>query len=111
MLSERDRQGDEIDLVGSVSNGKGGFERPGDEWQMKGVPGWDIGEQGTHSPRWKHEVEVQGGRAKKAKGFPGFGTKSTEDIGMEEIVPQGGIQVTSEVVITSSQWEWKDRIY
>lgn len=100
-----------MDLVRSAGSGKGGFERLGDEWQMKGVPGWDIGEQGAHSPRWKHEVEVKGGRVKKTTGFPGLGTKSTEDMGVEEGVPQGGIQVKSEVLVTSHQWEWKDRIF
>ena len=111
VFSKRDRQGDEMDLVPSAGSGKGGFERLGEEWQMKGVPGWDIAEQGAHSPRWKHEVEVKGGRVKKATGFPGLGTKSTEDMSMEEGVPQDGIQVKREVLVTSSQWEWKDRIF
>ncbi|KAG6993905.1 hypothetical protein G7Y79_00049g084650 [Physcia stellaris] len=74
-------------------------------------------------PRWGHEVEVKGGREKKATGFPGFGNRLQEDeVSLEEMVPQGGIKVKSEVVVTSivsvqkaktttksTRLEWKNR--
>ena len=101
MFSKRDRQGDEIDLVPTPSGGREGFARLGDE------------ERGLGSQRWGHEVEVKGGREKKTSGFPGLGgTRQQEDeISLEEIIPQGGIKVKSEVVVTSTEWEWKDRLY
>ncbi|KAL8788048.1 MAG: hypothetical protein Q9195_007462 [Heterodermia aff. obscurata] len=101
MFSKRDRQGDEIDLVPTLSGGREGFARFVDE------------ERGPGNARWGHEVEVKGGREKKSSGFPGVGgTRQQEDnISLEEIIPQGGIQVKSEVVVTSTEWEWKDRLY
>ena len=101
MFSKRDLQGDEIDLVPTPSGGGEGFARLGDR------------ERGLGSPRWGHEVEVKGGKEKRNTGFSGFGgTQQQEDeISLEEIIPQGGIKVKSEVVVTSTEWEWKDRLY
>ena len=101
MFSSRDRQGDEIDLVPTASGGREGFARLGDE------------ERGLGTWRWGHEVEVKGGREKKNTGIPGLGgTRQQDDeISIEEIIPQGGIKVKSEVVVTSTEWEWKDRLY
>lgn len=74
-------------------------------------PGW-AHELRPSSPRWGHEVAVKGGREKKATGFPGVGNRPQEDeISLEEIIPQGGIKVKSEIVVTSSEWEWKDRLF
>ena len=100
IFSKRDRQGHEIDLVPTSGGGREGFARLGDE------------ERGLGSP-WGHEVKVKGGREKKSSGFPGLGgTRQREDeISLEEMIPQGGIKVKSEVVVTSTEWEWKDRLY
>ena len=95
MSSKRDLQGDEIDLVPTPSGGREGFARLRDE------------ERGFGNPRWGHEVEVKGGRKKKSSRFP----QQEDEISLEEIIPQGGIKVKSEVVITSTEWEWKDRLY
>lgn len=100
MFSKRDRQGDEIDLVPTSNGGREGFSRSGDE------------ERGPESPRWGYETEIKGGRNKKAAGFPGLGTRPQEDeISLEEMVPQGGIKVKSEVMVTSTEWEWQDRVF
>ena len=89
MLSKRDLQGDEIDLVPTPSG------RLRDEERVLG------------NPRWGHEVEVKGGREKKSTRFP----QQEDEISLEEMIPQGGIKVKSEVVVTSTEWEWKDRLY
>ena len=101
MFSKRARRGDEIDLVPTSGGGREGFARLGDD------------ERGLGNPRWGHEIEVKGGREKKSAGFPGLGgTRQQEDeTSLEEIIPQGGIKVKSEVVVTSTEWEWKDRLY
>lgn len=95
MFSKRDRQGDEIDLVPTPSGERESFARLGDE------------ERGVGSSRWGHEVEVKGGKEKKSVGF----SQQEDESSLEEIIPQGGIKVKSEVVVTSSEWEWKDRLY
>lgn len=111
MFSKRDRQGDEIDLVPTPSAGREGFARLGDVERGTSSPGW-AHELRPSSPRWGHEVAVKGGKEKKVTVFPGFGIRPQEDeISLEEMVPQGGIKVKSEVVVTSSEWEWKDRLF
>lgn len=107
MFSKRDKQGDEVDLV--PGGGKNGFARLGIEERASNILRWDGG---AKSRRWRHDVEVKGGREKRTTGFPGLGTRAREeDMSMEDIVPQGGIQVKSEVLVTVSDWEWKDWIF
>ena len=111
IYNKRDRQGDELDLVPIPNAGREGSARLGDEERGTPSPSW-ANELRSGSPRWGHEVEVKGGREKKATGFPGFGNRLQEDeVSLEEMVPQGGIKVKSEVVVTSSEWEWKDRLF
>lgn len=54
-----------------------------------------------------------GGREKRArqdrkKSVPG---EEVDQVSLEEMVPQGGIKVKSEIVITSTEWEYKDRLF
>lgn len=93
--SRRDRQGDELDTRDSI----GGFTR--------------LEDHPLSNSSWSHDVRVKGGRDKRSrsdrkKPLPGDGD---DQISLEEMVPQGGIKVKSEVVITTSEWEYKDRLF
>jgi len=93
--SRRDRQGDELDMMDSV----GGFTR--------------LEDQPQSNSRWGHDVHVKGGREKRAgpdrkKSLPG---DEDDQISLEGMVPHGGIKVKSEIVIMTSEWEYKDRLF
>ena len=90
--SRRDKAGDEQDQMDSK-----GFTR--------------LEEMPPSSPRWGHDVHVKGGREKRKKSVPGDATREEDQISLEEMVPHGGIKVKSEVVITTSDWEYKDRVF
>ena len=97
--SRRDKTGDELD--GQQMDSRG-FTRLNDR-----SPG----------PRCGHDVHVKGGREPKRKksipsGDAGLEAGNDADqISLEEMVPKGGIKVKSEVVITTSDWEYRDRIF
>ncbi len=62
---------------------------------------------------WGHDVHVKGGREKRARPDRKKSLSGDEDeqISLEEMVPHGGIKVKSEIVITTSEWEYKDRLF
>ena len=92
MWSRRDKHGDELDQIDSK-----GFTRLEDQHHSRS--------------RWGHDVHVKGGREKRRKPIPGDLAQSDDQISLEEMVPQGGIKVKSEVVVTTSVWEYKERIF
>lgn len=81
---------------------------------MDSAGGFTRLEDQPHSKsRWGHDVHVKGGREKRArpdrkKSLPGA---EVDEISLEEMVSQRGITVKSEVVITTSEWEYKDRLF
>ena len=87
--SRRDRQGDELDTRDSI----GRFTRLEDR-----------------PSRWGRDVRVKGGREKRVrkKSLPGG---EEDHVSLEEMVPQGGIKVKSEIVVTTSEWEYQDRLF
>ena len=89
----RDKQGDELDQLSPSS-----FTRLEDTLRR--------------SPTWGHDVYVKGGKEhrerKNSVGDPSF---PEDQISLEEDVPQNGIKVKSEVIITTSAWEYKDRVF
>ena len=61
----------------------------------------------THRPqasKWGHETHVKGGKATNPR---------TSDISLAEMnVPEGGIRIKEEVVVTSSDWlEYKHEVF
>lgn len=92
MWSRRDTDGDEMDHMDNQ-----GFTR--------------LEDQSSSSPRWGHDVHAKGGREKRKKSIPGNMTQEEDQISLEEMVPQKGIKVKTEVTITTSGWEYKDRIF
>lgn len=93
--SRRDTDGDEMDQT----DGKG-FTR----LEEPTSPGW--GHRGLG-----HNVHVKGGRMKRKKSIPAGAGAQDDQVSMEEMVPQNGIKVKSDVTITTSDWEYKDRIF
>ena len=72
-----------------------------------------LEDQPQSNSRWGHDVHVKGGREKRSrpdrkKSLPG---DEDDQISLEEMVPQRGIKVKSEIVITTSEWEYKDRLF
>lgn len=63
----------------------------------------DPMETNTRS-KWGHETHVKGGRGKDAR---------ASDISLAEMnVPEGGIRVKDEVVVTSSDWlEYRHEVF
>ena len=64
----------------------------------------DTTETGPRASKWGHETHVRGGKATNPR---------SSDISLAEMnVPEGGIRVKDEVVITSSDWlEYKHEVY
>lgn len=58
----------------------------------------------TTRPKWGHETHVRGGKVKNPR---------SSDISLAEMnVPEGGIRVKDEVVVTSSDWlEYKHEVF
>ncbi len=67
-------------------------------------PGWGYRGVG-------HDVHVKGGRMKRKKSFLAGASAEDDQVSMEEMVPQNGIKVKSEVTITTGHWEYNDRIF
>lgn len=91
--SRRAKQGDDLNQVGPGSFTKLEDAHPG-------------------SSKWGHDVQVKGGKERRERKKPTHDTALPDDgISLEEMVPQSGIKVKSEIVITTSAWEYKDRVF
>ena len=55
--------------------------------------------------RWGHDVNVRGGKKNRA-------ANGEEDISMEELNPTDTrIRVKNEVTVTSTAWDYKDKVF
>ena len=55
--------------------------------------------------RWGHDVNVRGGKKNRA-------ANGEEDVSMEDLNPTDtGIRVKNEVTVTSTAWDYKDKVF
>ena len=55
--------------------------------------------------RWGHDVNVRGGKSNRASNVEG-------NVSLEELNPHDtGIRVKNEVTVTSTAWEYKDKVF
>ena len=56
------------------------------------------------SGRWGHNADIRGGRQQRADGM--------DDLSLEELnPPMEGIRVKNEVVVTTENWRYDDRLF